>query len=35
MIEIAIIILIGALFGTLGGAIHDYNEHYSNLFKED
>lgn len=33
MAEIAIIILIGALFGTLGCAIHDYNKHYSDLFK--
>lgn len=33
MAEIAIVILIGLLFGTLACAIHDHNEHYSDLFK--
>lgn len=31
--DLVIIILIGALFVTLGCAIHDYNKHYSDLFK--
>ena len=31
--DLIIVILIGALFGTLGCAIHAHNEYYSNLFK--